>query len=49
MPVLVELEQRLFKLYKKRHTDLVTRRRQDVRDQADEVTSNSNSSILINN
>lgn len=45
--MLVGLEQRLFKMYDKRRLDLVTRRRQDVRDQADEVTSNSNSLLLI--
>lgn len=42
MPVLVGLEQRLFKLYEKRRVDLIARRRQDVRDQADEATINSN-------
>jgi len=36
------LEQRLFKLYEKRRIDLVARRRQDIRDQADEVTSKRN-------
>lgn len=41
------LEQRLSKVYEKRHTDLVARRRQDVRDQADEATSNSNCILNI--
>lgn len=41
------LEQRLSKLYEKRRTDLTVRRRQDVRDQADEAASN-NSNDLIN-
>lgn len=36
------LEQRVCKLYEKRRTDLITRRRQDVRDQADEAAPNSN-------
>lgn len=36
------LEQRVCKLYDKRRTDLLARRRQDVRDQADEASSNSN-------
>lgn len=36
------LEQRVCKLYEKRRMDLLTRRRQDVRDQADEASTNSN-------
>lgn len=40
--MLVGLEQRLSKLYEKKRTDLTARRRQDVRDQADEASSLSN-------
>ncbi|VVC35828.1 Hypothetical protein CINCED_3A011863 [Cinara cedri] len=40
IPILVGLEQRVCKLYEKRRTDLLNRRRQDVRDQADEASSN---------
>jgi len=38
----VGLEQRLSKMYEKRRTDLLARRRQDVRDQAEESSTNSN-------
>lgn len=40
IPSLVGLEQRISKMYEKRRTDLVARRRQDVRDQAEESSTN---------
>ncbi|KAE9544711.1 hypothetical protein AGLY_000253 [Aphis glycines] len=40
IPLLVGLEQRISKLYEKRRLDLVARRRQDVRDQAEESSTN---------
>lgn len=45
--MLVGLEQRVSKLYEKRRLDLTGRRRQDVRDQADEATPNSNIIYLL--
>ncbi|XP_050526915.1 PAX3- and PAX7-binding protein 1 [Daktulosphaira vitifoliae] len=42
MPVLVMLEQRLSSIFEKRRNDLISRRRQDVRDQADEAMPPSN-------
>ncbi|KAL4143140.1 hypothetical protein QTP88_005504 [Uroleucon formosanum] len=40
IPSLVGLEQRISKMYEKRRTDLLARRRQDVRDQAEESSTN---------
>ncbi|XP_050428525.1 PAX3- and PAX7-binding protein 1 isoform X2 [Adelges cooleyi] len=42
IPVLVMLEQRLSSAYEKRRSDLLSRRRLDVRDQADEAMPTSN-------
>jgi len=43
----VGLEQRISKMYEKRRTDLVARRRQDVRDQAEESSTNSNFELML--
>lgn len=39
--ILTSMEQRLLSLYRKRATELISRRRQDMRDQAEELAPTS--------
>lgn len=41
IPLIVSLEQRLVTMYQKKATELINRRRQDVKDQMEELTPSS--------